>query len=236
MGMVGLCLSPPQCRVLSFHALLQTLALDIGFIIEDVLRTKGKLLRGLAHPAVFAARPCLLLPLRVGRPDPATSRSCVLCDRLRMCACAKPITQCAHARLRWAPPCPMLSSTWSAGWPSAGQDCKVFYPACAAQCARAQADLAHAAGPAHLAHDAQPRGLLGREVGLLTRHAQQGQIGGGREGNASFESFMSTYGAVKVGGRTFFKLMQNNEHVLLFPGGVKEVGSPCWARCMSWRC
>ena len=34
---------------------------------------------------------------------------------------------------------------------------------------------------------------------------------------------MSTYGAVKVGGRTFFKLMQNNEHVLLFPGGVKEV-------------
>ena len=34
---------------------------------------------------------------------------------------------------------------------------------------------------------------------------------------------MSTYKAVKVGGRTFFKLMQNNEHVLLFPGGVKEV-------------
>ena len=36
---------------------MQTLALDIGFIIEDVLRAKGKLLRGLAHPAVFAVRP-----------------------------------------------------------------------------------------------------------------------------------------------------------------------------------
>ena len=34
---------------------------------------------------------------------------------------------------------------------------------------------------------------------------------------------MSTYGAVKVGGRTFFKLMQNGEHVLLFPGGAREV-------------
>ena len=38
---------------------LQTLALDIGFIIEDILRAKGKLLRGLAHPAVFAVRPRL---------------------------------------------------------------------------------------------------------------------------------------------------------------------------------
>lgn len=34
----------------------QTLALDIGFVIEDVLRAKGRLLRGLAHPAVFAVR------------------------------------------------------------------------------------------------------------------------------------------------------------------------------------
>lgn len=41
--------------------MLQTLALDIGFIIEDILRAKGKLLRGLAHPAVFAVRPALLV-------------------------------------------------------------------------------------------------------------------------------------------------------------------------------
>lgn len=34
----------------------QTLALDIGFIIEDVLRERGILLRGLAHPAVFGVR------------------------------------------------------------------------------------------------------------------------------------------------------------------------------------
>ena len=53
----------------------------------------------------------------------------------------------------------------------------------------------------------------------------QGQINGEREGNQQFENFMSTYGAVKVGGRTFFKLMQNGEHVLLFPGGAREVGS-----------
>ena len=53
----------------------------------------------------------------------------------------------------------------------------------------------------------------------------QGQLNGEQEGNQQFENFMSTYGAVKVGGRTFFKLMQNGEHVLLFPGGAREVGS-----------
>ena len=51
----------------------------------------------------------------------------------------------------------------------------------------------------------------------------QGQVTGQAGGNTQFESFMSTYGAVKVGGRSFFRLMQNGEHVLLFPGGVKEV-------------
>lgn len=29
--------------------------------------------------------------------------------------------------------------------------------------------------------------------------------------------------AVKVGGRTFFKLMQNGETILLYPGGAMEV-------------
>ena len=43
-------------RPVLFVANHQTLALDIGFIIEDVLRAKGRLLRGLAHPAVFAVR------------------------------------------------------------------------------------------------------------------------------------------------------------------------------------
>ena len=46
----------------------QTLALDIGFIVEDVLRAKGRLLRGLAHPAVFAVR-CLLHMLALGGPE-----------------------------------------------------------------------------------------------------------------------------------------------------------------------
>lgn len=36
---------------------------------------------------------------------------------------------------------------------------------------------------------------------------------------------MSTFGAVPVGGRNFFRLLQNKEAVLLFPGGVREVGS-----------
>lgn len=42
-------------------------------------------------------------------------------------------------------------------------------------------------------------------------------------GNSNFSSFMSTFGAVKVGGRNFFRMMQNGENVLLYPGGVREV-------------
>ena len=38
-------------------------------------------------------------------------------------------------------------------------------------------------------------------------------------------NFMTTFGAVPVGGRNFFRLLQNGEAVLLFPGGVREVGS-----------
>lgn len=45
------------------------------------------------------------------------------------------------------------------------------------------------------------------------------------EDAASFKNFMTTFGAVPVGGRTFFRLLQNGEAVLLFPGGVREVSS-----------
>ena len=43
------------------------------------------------------------------------------------------------------------------------------------------------------------------------------------EQNAGFQSLLTTYGAVMVGGRNFFRLMQNKEAALLFPGGVREV-------------
>ena len=50
--------------------------------------------------------------------------------------------------------------------------------------------------------------------------------------NASFKSLMTTFGAVPVGGRNFFRLLQNGEAVLLFPGGVREVrpAGTCIAR------
>ena len=38
---------------------------------------------------------------------------------------------------------------------------------------------------------------------------------------------MTTFGAVPVGGRNVFRLMQNGEAVLLFPGGVREVCVCC---------
>ena len=42
-------------------------------------------------------------------------------------------------------------------------------------------------------------------------------------GQQSFSSFMTTFGAVQVGAKNFFRLMKNDETVLLFPGGVREV-------------
>ena len=38
-----------------------------------------------------------------------------------------------------------------------------------------------------------------------------------------FGSLLTTFGSVEVGGRNFFKLMQQGECVLLYPGGVREV-------------
>jgi hypothetical protein len=43
------------------------------------------------------------------------------------------------------------------------------------------------------------------------------------EDSGTFRNFMTTFGAVPVGGRNFFRLLQNKEAVLLFPGGVREV-------------
>ena len=40
-----------------------------------------------------------------------------------------------------------------------------------------------------------------------------------------FGSLLTTFGSVEVGGRNFFKLLQNGECVLLYPGGVREVCS-----------
>jgi hypothetical protein len=53
--------------------------------------------------------------------------------------------------------------------------------------------------------------------------AQPPEKGGQDAGG--FQGLMTTFGAVKVGGRNFFKLLQNGEAVLLFPGGVREVRS-----------
>ena len=47
----------------------------------------------------------------------------------------------------------------------------------------------------------------------------------GGQDAGGFQGLMTTFGAVKVGGRNFFKLLQNGEAVLLFPGGVREVRS-----------
>ena len=65
----GLAHLPDPGRPVLYVGNHQTLALDIGVFIEDVLRERSILLRGLAHPAVFGvsgfclcgAR-CLLLP------------------------------------------------------------------------------------------------------------------------------------------------------------------------------
>ena len=65
----------------------------------------------------------------------------------------------------------------------------------------------------------KPRQAIARDtcVGL------QGMSAANTDGNAEFSNFMSTFGAVPVGGRNFFRLLQNNESVVLFPGGVREV-------------
>ena len=60
-------------------------------------------------------------------------------------------------------------------------------------------------------------------VTLLHACAAQPPENGGQDAGG-FQGLMTTFGAVKVGGRNFFKLLQNGEAVLLFPGGVREVG------------
>ncbi|EIE25026.1 alpha/beta-hydrolase [Coccomyxa subellipsoidea C-169] len=63
-----------------------------------------------------------------------------------------------------------------------------------------------------------------RERGILPRGLAHPAIFAedAKEDSGSFRNFMTTFGAVPVGGRNFFKLLQNKEAVLLFPGGVRE--------------
>lgn len=73
-------------------------------------------------------------------------------------------------------------------------------------------------------------GLL-RQTGLLPRGLTHPAVFQGnleeRKDNADpqsnvFGSLLTTFGSVEVGGRNFFKLMQQGECVLLYPGGVRE--------------
>ena len=48
-----------------------------------------------------------------------------------------------------------------------------------------------------------------------------------------FGSLLTTFGSVEVGGRNFFKLMQQGECVLLYPGGVREVTALPFCSCHS---
>ncbi|KAK9908919.1 hypothetical protein WJX75_004666 [Coccomyxa subellipsoidea] len=66
-----------------------------------------------------------------------------------------------------------------------------------------------------------------RERGFLPRGLAHPAIFGSakkdaEEDSGTFRNFMTTFGAVPVGGRNFFRLLQNKEAVLLFPGGVRE--------------
>jgi hypothetical protein len=41
-------------------------------------------------------------------------------------------------------------------------------------------------------------------------------------GDPNIRELFTTFGAVKVSGKSFFELLKRNESILLFPGGVKE--------------
>ncbi|KAK9838483.1 hypothetical protein WJX81_002279 [Elliptochloris bilobata] len=69
---------------------------------------------------------------------------------------------------------------------------------------------------------------LVKERGIMPRGLAHPAIFGAANGNTRDEStqglgnFMTTFGAVPVGSRNFFRLLQQREAVLLFPGGVRE--------------
>lgn len=44
----------------------------------------------------------------------------------------------------------------------------------------------------------------------------------GNMGDPNIRELFTTFGAVKVSGKSFFELLKRNESILLFPGGVKE--------------
>jgi 1-acyl-sn-glycerol-3-phosphate acyltransferase len=46
----------PDDRPMLFVGNHQTFALDLGLFVEQILRERGILLRGLAHPAIFSVR------------------------------------------------------------------------------------------------------------------------------------------------------------------------------------
>ena len=95
-------------------------------------------------------------------------------------------------------------------------------------CIRAQVETMNATS---LCNAQQRCNKAGPSVSLITNPAVnlQGNLEE-RKDNADpqsnvFGSLLSTFGSVEVGGRNFFKLMQNGECVLLYPGGVREVCS-----------
>ena len=46
----------PDARPMLFVGNHQTYALDIGFLVEQLVKERGIMPRGLAHPAIFAVR------------------------------------------------------------------------------------------------------------------------------------------------------------------------------------
>ncbi|KAK9819759.1 hypothetical protein WJX72_002051 [[Myrmecia] bisecta] len=66
-----------------------------------------------------------------------------------------------------------------------------------------------------------------RERGMMLRGLAHPVVFGGmqlpeEQGQGAFSNLMTTFGAVPVGGRNFFRLLQQGEAVMLFPGGVRE--------------
>lgn len=161
----------PEGRPVLFVGNHQLYALDTGIMIEELLREKGILLRGLAHPVVFQARRCPRLRNELVQAPPAR----VECNTflLSVGAWVAQIHQCTR-------PVDQVFNR------SVAQHALMILCCCM--------------------------------QGFSLQDSGKDQ-----SNNNGFSTFMSTFGAVPVGGRNFYRLLQNKEAVLLYPGGVREV-------------
>jgi pimeloyl-ACP methyl ester carboxylesterase len=180
----------------------QTLALDLGVLCEEFLSKREIMLRGLAHPVIFAQA--------TGDPTTSSSTTTSSSSSSGNGASSSISSSSSSTGTGTGGGLSPFDVIPAFGQLFSGRGMGGFFPGGGGNSSSSSSSSSSS--------DSFLNGVGGS--GSSSKNAGRGRPPA--DGRQAFADLLVEFGAVPVSGRNLIRLLQNGENVLLFPGGVRE--------------